>query len=207
MTPVQDVTGKKYGRLTAIKKYKVTTYRQHIWKFRCDCGKIIAAHLTNVRSGHTKSCGCLRSELSSIRLIKHGMAKTSEYNIWCRMRRRCNRKLPSIYSKDYYKGITVCKRWEKFENFIKDMGRIPPGKYSIDRIDNKKGYFKANCRWANHTEQMRNKRCSIFITYKKVTKHLSEWAEALGIPNKVLWERLYRNRWSIEKALTHLTKI
>lgn len=87
----------------------------------------------------------------------HGMSRTKEYKCWGALKNRClNTK--NIQYKDYGgRGITVCERWLKFENFFEDMGICPNG-YQIDRIDNDKGYFKENCRWTSRTINSRNRR-------------------------------------------------
>ena len=111
---------------------------------------------------------------------KHGMKYTTTYSSWTAMKDRClNPK-----SKDYFcygaKGIIVCKEWLIFENFYADMGDKPKD-YSIDRIDNTKGYSKDNCRWANRNTQQRNKSNSLWIEWKGQIKHIMEVAEELGI--------------------------
>lgn len=83
--------------------------------------------------------------------------RTGAYRSWLSSRRRCKER-KADYSKNYYdRGIKVCKRWEKFENFYADMGDRPKG-CSLDRIDNLKGYSKSNCRWADRTTQALNRR-------------------------------------------------
>jgi len=73
--------------------------------------------------------------------------------------------------KDYGgRGITVCTRWLKFENFYADMGECPPG-MTLERKDNNKGYYKANCRWATNKEQGNNKRNNRLLTYKRALLH------------------------------------
>jgi len=89
-----------------------------------------------------------------------------------------------------------------FENFLKDMGNRPTPKHTLDRIDNDGDYTPENCRWATPTEQARNKRNTIFITYKDETKPLAEWAESLGMTWTSLYQRIKRHGWSIERALT-----
>ena len=85
------------------------------------------------------------------------MTGTRTYRIWCSMWTRCTN--PKAIGWKYYggRGIKVCKRWERFENFLKDMG-VAPDDRSIDRKDNDKGYSKSNCRWATAVEQRRNRR-------------------------------------------------
>ena len=127
--------------------------------------------------------------------FKHRYYGTPTYKNWSEMLYRC-RCVGKKYWKD--KGITVCKRWNKFENFIKDMGERPEGKNSIDRIDNNKGYFPGNCRWATNKEQCRNKSNNFLLKGKT----LSEWSELLGIKRSTLAQRHYTYKWSEDRVLS-----
>ncbi len=131
---------------------------------------------------------------------KHGMSKTKIHRAWAGMKNRCLCPTNKDY-KDYGgRGITVDKDWFEFENFYKDMG-IPPDEYSLDRIDNEKGYSKDNCRWTKKIVQQNNRRMNIKLTYKGKTKTLPEWARITGINYHTMLTRYYRN-WSIDKLLS-----
>lgn len=115
------------------------------------------------------------------------------------MHRRCR-----IASKENYKnyggrGISVCERWNVFENFVSDMGEPPIG-MSLDRIDNDKGYAPDNCRWADRKTQNRNRRLSRVITVGGVTMKLCEWADVSGLTAQMIYQRIKRG-WSPEKAI------
>jgi hypothetical protein len=153
--------GTKVGRLTAVERIENTPSGNEQWLFVCECGKNAKARLSDVSRGFKQSCGCLRNEKSAARgraqLTTHGMFYTTEYNTWAQMIQRCTN--PRNQAFKYYgaRGITVCRRWSQFENFIADMGPRPPDR-ELDRIDNDKGYSPGNCRWATLSQQAKNKR-------------------------------------------------
>ncbi len=126
----------------------------------------------------------------------HGKYGTPAHRSWSEMKFRC--KHSGLINSHLYhdRGIKVCKRWEKFENFLEDMGERPIGT-SIDRIDNNKGYSKSNCRWATKKEQCRNKRTNNLVKGKT----LSEWSEITGIKRSTLAQRLYVYQWSVDRVL------
>jgi len=135
----------------------------------------------------------------------HGMTrangkKTPTYTCWRSMRHRCNNPKAQEYRRYGERGIKVCKRWDKFENFLEDMGVKPDG-MSIERVDTNKGYSKSNCTWATPRAQQRNKRNNVYLTYKGEKKLLCEWAPLLGLSANVLYLRIY-NGWTIERAFT-----
>ena len=153
-----DITGKTFGRLTAIKFSHRYNNRDHHWEFLCSCGVTKVINKNKVVQGRTNSCGCLAKDVASELSFIHGHAKTRRkspsrtYDIWSSMIGRVKR--PRTIS---YVGLTVCDEWKDFTKFLRDMGEVPEGK-SIDRIDNTKGYCKDNCRYATQQEQCRNTR-------------------------------------------------
>jgi hypothetical protein len=157
MGEIIDRTGKRFGRLIVIKQAGRNKYGQILWKCVCDCGSTIVAQGGNLQNGCTKSCGCLKKETIGALNKTHGMTGTSAYGVWKHIIQRCNNQNSKDY-KDYGgRGITVCIRWLKFENFLEDMGERSP-ELSIDRKNNDLGYFKENCRWATIEMQRRNQR-------------------------------------------------
>lgn len=194
MPAALDLVGTRFGRLVVMgKAAERDKFRKVVWHCLCDCGTKTDVNTKNLRTNNTRSCGCLHRDTAT----KHGMRNTRIYRIWVGMKSRCaDPSLPNYGQK----GITVCKRWGKFENFYADMGDVPPG-MTIDRVDNTKGYSKANCRWATKTTQSVNRTCTKFVTFRGETLCVSHWARRLGIRQDTLSYRL-RKGWPIEKALT-----
>ena len=150
---IVDLAGQRFGRLVVLSLTKKRSGGNTVWKCLCDCGSKTLVSANHLQSGHTKSCGCFQKEIR----IKHGRYHYSEYKIWNTMIQRCEN--PKHVSYKYYgaRGIKVCERWHKFENFYADMGPKPEGK-SIDRIDNEGNYEPDNCRWSTRSEQRQNTR-------------------------------------------------
>lgn len=131
----------------------------------CECGVIKTLSRAAVKSGNTKSCGCLKISDVKARFTKHGAIKyvngkrkpSPEYRAWQLMRNRCLNAASKDYQ--YYggRGIKIDPAWESFTTFLKDVGNRPTAKYSLDRIDPNKGYTKDNCRWATRQTQARNR--------------------------------------------------
>lgn len=102
------------------------------------------------------------------------------------------------------KGVTVCERWRhSFSAFLSDMGPRPSSKHSINRLDNKKGYFKENCEWSTRIKQQNNTSKNVFIDYMGQRRTVSEWCRALGLNRATVEARIRLRNWSPEKALTH----
>jgi hypothetical protein len=127
---------------------------------QCDCGEVRTVLAENLTSGRQKSCGCLSRDMakaSGERSRTHGMHKSRTYGIWHGMKNRCQTSKSGAYVRYGARGVTVCERWQTFENFFADMGEAPDG-LTLDRIDNTKGYEPGNCRWATWTQQAANRR-------------------------------------------------
>lgn len=191
----------RYGRLTVLKRTVFT--KRAKWLVRCDCGVEKEVLAESLRSGSTKSCGCLRSESVKSKNMTHGLSNTEMYRRWQMILDRCNNPNSKAYKNYGGRGISVCKSWsESFESFIRDVG-YPPGKgYSLDRINNDGDYSPGNVRWATQLEQSRNTRRNILITYKGEIKVLKDWAVTLGISHYTLVDRLHVQDLSVDEAFT-----
>lgn len=190
-TKIKYITGQQVGNCIFI--CDIASIKRKA-RFQCKCGNLFITFIHLVKNFHTQSCGCLT--------ITHGQSKSSEYNTWCLMRKRCAN--PSSPDYKYYgeRGIVVCERWlSSYQNFIEDMGQKPSAKHSIERNDVNGNYEPFNCRWATPTEQARNKTNNKIISFNGETKCLQEWANSINIKIATLHNRISRG-WSIEKALT-----
>jgi hypothetical protein len=165
-----DLTNQKFNKLKAIYPIRDSSTSNVKWFCMCDCGNTHIVRQNHLKHSRIKSCGCLKAIVARTRPGFHGYTGTSTYHIWLAMRSRCLTKTSPAY-KDYgARGITICKKWNKFENFLKDMGERPAG-LSLERKDNNKGYSKENCKWATRLEQAQNTR-GVKLTLEKAVEIL-----------------------------------
>ncbi len=200
-TDYKDIKGSVFGYLTVI---SIASDKPVKWICRCECGNLTIVRGNILRTGKSKSCGCKTGEMISKGQTTHGMSKSDEYSIWIGMKGRCYNKGNSGY-KDYgERGISVCSRWldkdNGFENFIIDMGLRPDSNYSIERINNDKGYTPDNCRWETQFSQSRNHRRNHWLELNGERMVLTDWAHKIGITPSALQSRL--KNMPRERALT-----
>ena len=196
-TRILSLEGQKFGQLSVINLNK-TFKGESYWFCVCKCGSKRIVRGSSLVSGATKSCGCFRLENPPRKT--HGMTYSPTWNSWQSMHIRCSAKDGKMFKVYGSRGITICKRWFKFENFLADMGERPIGK-TIHRLDNNKGYYKKNCVWADWLQQARNRTNNVYLTFNGQTKCVAEWSETLNINAYTLYDRIDRG-WSVTDTLT-----
>lgn len=200
-------TGKRYGRLTAVFELVARSkYGRRQFLCQCECGECPVVLAENLSSGHTESCGCLAKERTSLDRRTHGHSyakekkQTPEYKSWSGMLQRCTNPKSSRYDRYGGRGITVCERWQRFENFLADMGERPPS-HSLDRIDPQGNYEPKNCRWADDFTQQNNRSNNRILTVNGESLTVGQWAKKSGIRLVVICLRL-RKGWTSQEAVS-----
>lgn len=198
-----DITGQRFGRLTAIRPVKKG--RLIHWDCICDCGSRLSPVGATLRNGSSKSCGCARDEWINGEFkkvnVKHGLFGTKIYGIWAGMITRCTNEKDHSYPAYGGRGISVCREWrEDPVRFYTDVGDPPEG-MTLDRIDVDGDYCPSNVRWATPEQQSNNKRDNVYLTHKGRTMTLTQWAREIGMSVSGLSYRL--TVCSTDEALTH----
>lgn len=201
-----DISGMQFGRLRVIKRAE--TARGHgkeaWWVTICKCGNKTTVRGHSLRSGRTRSCGCLQEEVRPTLNLRHGHARkerSPEYVIWMGIVARCTNRKNKDFKRYGGRGIGIYPPWRKdFMVFLSAVGKKPGPAYQLDRIENNCGYEPGNVRWVMPLQQQRNRGNLRLITFNSQTKCLSEWADNLGITSEGLAYRL--KHWSKRKALT-----
>ena len=194
---VNDLTGKRFGRLTVI-GVEDNGKRQTYYACQCDCGNVKVIRADALVGGCTVSCGCKKKEQDRVNLTanhSHKMSGTRIYTIWQGIKQRCLNPADTRYERYGGRGISICKEWENSFQAFYDWA-ISNG-YSddltIDRIDNDGNYEPSNCKWSTNKEQCNNRSSNINIKIGNTTKTLTEWCEIFNVDYKKTLMRYNRN--------------
>lgn len=182
-----DMTGVVSGLLTVLKLHGSSFELGSLWECSCLCGGSIIVSTRQLRTGHNGySCGCAKRPRKKKTIKTHGKCKTEEFSIWKAMRMRCQNQNNSAFS--YYggRGIKVCDKWQKFENFFEDMGLRPSKLHTIDRINVNGNYEPSNCRWATPAQQNSNKRSNHYLHIGGVRLTVNQASRIFNVP----WHRI-----------------
>lgn len=198
----KDVSGQRFGRLTAL--YRLNNYHKNgvYWLCVCDCGNLSEVLSTNLYRNHTTSCGCLQKDTISKIAKKHGKTGTKLYSTWKRIKRFCYNINVKKYKHYGGRGITMCDEWKNdFQAFYDwAMTNGYQEGLTIDRINVNGNYEPTNCRWATMKQQERNRTNNKYININGDIRCLSEWCETLGLKYSTVQSRL-RYGWNIQRAL------
>ena len=191
-----DISGKRFGRLTAIRPTQGRDSGGRVlWEFMCDCGTTKVIRPNGVIEGRVQSCGCLHKEKAAQQgrsKRTHGREPQRLYNIWCGLKERCYNVNSPKYMNYGRRGITVYDGWMHDFKALKDWAMANGYKdgLTIDRIDNDGNYEPSNCRWATQKQQQRNRSNNHVIEIDGVRACISEHAERLGISVNTLKNRV-----------------
>ena len=195
-----DLTGKKFGRLTVLGLSEKKSGRKSYWVCECDCGNKKLVRSDSLKRGQVQSCVCLKKEQNKINLDRttHGDTPTGEHKrlweIWQGIKQRTSNPNNKSYARYGGRGISVCEEWR--ENYVNFRDWALNNGYSdnltIERIDVNGDYCPENCRWATVKEQCNNRRTNVLIEWNGKTQNIERWSEETGIPYKILHDRYRR---------------
>ncbi len=198
-----ELIGQRFGMVTVL-FFNGSENNNRIWKCICDCGNVVKKTTKQLHGGKSDSCGCLQKNILSQRNKNnalHGLSRHPIYKVWSSMMHRCYSEIDKSYNDYGGRGIIVCERWHKFENFYEDVvGGYKKG-LQIDRENVNGNYELSNFRWATTIEQARNKRNNIYIEYEGEVYFMSDLAKQFNILPETVNSRLKRS-YSIKDALT-----
>lgn len=190
--------GQKFGELTVVARASRNARGYITWRCRCACGEEVVIDGGKLRAGVKTQCSA--SKHAALRGPPLTIKYKSEYQSWENMRVRCTDTTHKGYKNYGGRGIKVCQEWQSFEQFLRDMGRKPHPKYTIERTNVDGDYEPGNCRWVSRQDQNRNKRNSVFVTYQGKRMLLIDLVEQLNLSRGVVYGRL-KAGWTLAQAL------
>jgi len=153
---MEDLSGKKFGKLLALWCAGRAKCRKIVWSCQCECGTVTTVFAGDLKSGKTKSCNCIQKEWVMKNVVTHGKSGGPEYRSYAAAKNRCNN--PNARCWESYGGRGIRFKFDSFEEFLDHVGHRPSLEYSLDRINNDGHYEKGNVRWATIKEQNHNQR-------------------------------------------------
>ena len=205
MSALKDLTGQRFGRLVVLRRDQNDRNGKATWRCQCDCGKEVVVVGANLRTGDTKSCGCMHYEFIRNLNVTHGYSKTRLYKVWAHMKERCYNPSNKNYDRYGMRGITICDEWLqdflKFREWAMANGydeSAPKGQCTIDRIDNNKGYSPDNCRWVDMKTQLSNYSKNIYVEIDGKKQTLRQWADEVGLPYMTIVGRFQRGKKGLD---------
>ena len=197
-----DLTGQSFLRLTVIGYAGKFKDNRDFWWCKCECGKTLQVMSKLLRNSHVRSCGCLAQDA---RPRKHGASATPEYRTYLSAAERCNNNRVKGYARYGAKGIQF--RFSSFEEFLKEIGKKPTPKHTLDRIDNQGHYEPGNVRWATYTQQANNKSTTVMLTLNGETKPITEWFPRNSIGYRKMLYLLRKGRCAEESYQIVMAKL
>lgn len=197
---MEDLSGRGFGRWTVLEFARKNNTGMPYWRCRCECGterEVLGAQL---RTGGSRSCGCLQRFHLEPKSKRHGMWKHPTYRVWVQMKSRCSDANNPGFADYGGRGITICQRWGDFALFWKDMGSSWQQGLYLDRINNDKGYHPSNCRWTTMAEQARNTRRNRYIQTPWGRMIVADAARKAGIDKRNVHWRI-RAGWPEDRLL------
>ena len=206
---VQDLVGKRYGRLVVISRADNNCHGDVMWKCRCDCGNFAVVRANSLRSGKTKSCGCLQKNVVANMKRTHGLSNTRLFRIWQAMKQRCYNEKKNYYELYGGKGISVCDEWKAdFLSFYNwSMANGYDDSKSIDRIDSAKNYSPDNCRWASPSVQSSNKRDNNIVFYHGMSDTFTGMCRTLNVNRSTIQKRCRIYDCTFEEAVDNYGEV
>lgn len=195
-----DLTGKKFGLLTALYRNGKNKEGRYMWRCKCECGNEYDVATSSLTSGNTRSCGCLQPKRARETHFKHGDSPygkkaTKLYIVWGGMKNRCTCKSHVEFKNYGQRGISVCSEWASDYVTFRDWALKNGYKegLQLDRIDNDKGYSPENCRFVTSLENAQNRSDTIRVTFRGEQKTITEIAEMTGLSRGLIYQRIRNN--------------
>lgn len=201
----QDLIGKTFNRLTVIQYQNINN--KSYWNCICSCGNHKLIYHTKLITGHTRSCGCLKSDSLKQIASTHGLSRHPLYSVYTDIKTRCYNENDKQF-KDYGgRGIKVCDEWlndfATFHDWCLSNGYAK--ELQIDRKNNDGNYEPDNCRFVTRSENCNNKRNNKVLYFNNKSLTIAQWAKELKLDRRIIEHRIKRG-WSVENTLTRPPK-